>query len=634
MDITLNTAHVPARYLHGIQALRGFLPFSLDAAGTILRVDETEDALSVSFDGREARIGCATGPRFFRGLGLLVEHMTAGAPFSLSEAPQFRSLGAMLDCSRNAVLAPRTVDALLARMALMGFDTLMLYTEDTYTVEGEPFFGYMRGRYSQEEMRLMDARASDFGIELVPCVQTLAHLEQYLRWEAAAEHRDTADVLLAGDDSTYALIERMLRSASAPVRSRRIHLGMDEAHSLGLGRYLDRNGYRARAEIMRGHLQRVCGICERLGLSPMIWSDMFFRTQIRGGGYYDPDVRIPADAARGMPADLTIVYWDYYHDDERFYSLYLDAHASLGLPVAFAGGIYTYAGMFPNYDKSLRTAAAALSACKAHGVGEVIVTAWNDNGAECNHFADLLGLQAYAEHAYRADAPSMEDLARRLAVCAGASAEDFMAMGSLDCLPGVEEGGLERSNPSRWLLWQDPLLGLFDEHVRGMPLREHYGALAGRLRGARERPRVRPEYARLFRTAEALCRVLEMKADLGMRIRDAYARGDRAGLARIADGDIPELIGRVAELHEAHRDMWMSTNKPFGWEVTDIRYGGLTARLSSARRRLAAFAAGELAEVEELAEPRPRFDGADPRRGPLPGHFNLYHRIAAPGSFQ
>ncbi len=31
-------------------------------------------------------------------------------------------------------------------MAVMGLNMLMLYAEDSYVIEGEPWFGYMRGK--------------------------------------------------------------------------------------------------------------------------------------------------------------------------------------------------------------------------------------------------------------------------------------------------------------------------------------------------------------------------------------------------------------------------------------------------------------------------------------------------------
>ena len=35
----------------------------------------------------------------------------------------------------------------------MGLNSMMLYTEDTYTVDNYPYFGYLRGRYSKEELK-------------------------------------------------------------------------------------------------------------------------------------------------------------------------------------------------------------------------------------------------------------------------------------------------------------------------------------------------------------------------------------------------------------------------------------------------------------------------------------------------
>ena len=87
----------------------------------------------------------------------------------------------------------------------MGLNMCMLYTEDTYEVPGEPFFGYLRGRYSQAEMKELDRYAASLGIEMFPCIQTLAHLEQILQWPAYAQYKDTNSVLLADEDATYAL---------------------------------------------------------------------------------------------------------------------------------------------------------------------------------------------------------------------------------------------------------------------------------------------------------------------------------------------------------------------------------------------------------------------------------------------
>ena len=94
----------------------------------------------------------------------------------------FKTFGVMLDMSRNAV---RTVDDLKKFLPLirkMGYNALFLYTEDTYEVEGEPYFGYMRGRYSIAEMKELDDFCAGIGIEVIPCIQTLAHLKTHRKW--------------------------------------------------------------------------------------------------------------------------------------------------------------------------------------------------------------------------------------------------------------------------------------------------------------------------------------------------------------------------------------------------------------------------------------------------------------------
>src|SRR5262249_12342626 len=151
----------------------------------------------------------------------------------------------------------------------------------------------MRGGYSAEEIREIDAYAAALGIEVVACIQTLGHLEQILKWRRFKDVSDTPRVLLADEDASYRFIEKIVRFWAENLRSRRIHLGMDEAHELGRGRYLDKNGWRPPFEIFNRHLGRVETICSSHGLKPMIWSDMYFRMGSATNDYYDKNSIIP-----------------------------------------------------------------------------------------------------------------------------------------------------------------------------------------------------------------------------------------------------------------------------------------------------------------------------------------------------
>ena len=120
------------------------------------------------------------------------------------------TLGIMLDLSRNAVMNMDNLKNYLKIISKIGYNCVFLYTEDTYEVEGEPYFGYLRGRYSVEEMRELDSYAQNLGIEVIPCIQTLAHLTAISRWQQYS--MDTPDILMVDDESTYELIDKMFKT--------------------------------------------------------------------------------------------------------------------------------------------------------------------------------------------------------------------------------------------------------------------------------------------------------------------------------------------------------------------------------------------------------------------------------------
>ena len=78
---------------------------------------------------------------------------------------EIRNIGVMLDMSRNGVMRPERLKRFIDLLSAMGYTYLQLYTEDTYEVEGQPYFGYMRGAYTAEELKEVDAYAAGKGID-------------------------------------------------------------------------------------------------------------------------------------------------------------------------------------------------------------------------------------------------------------------------------------------------------------------------------------------------------------------------------------------------------------------------------------------------------------------------------------
>ena len=306
-------------------------------------------------------------------------------------ARPFKSFGVMLDMSRNAVMHLPALKRYLPALKKMGYNTVFLYTEDTYEVDGEPYFGYMRGRYSKEEMRELDDFAASIGIEVIPCIQTLAHLNGTLRWNKIPI--DCDDILLADDPRTYEVIEHMFATLAECFRTRKLHVGMDEAHMLGRGKHLDKFGYETSSAIIKRHLEKVVEIASKYDYEVMLWSDMFFRSWKQGGGYYFNEVEnIPKDVVDSVHESVIPVYWDYYHLKEEQYDVMFEMHRQLSKKVAFAGGVWSWGGFMPHNGFGIATMGPAMRSCKKNRVKDVFITMWGDDGAECSKFAMLPSL--------------------------------------------------------------------------------------------------------------------------------------------------------------------------------------------------------------------------------------------------
>ena len=503
----------------------------------------------------------------------------------------FDTFGVMIDMSRNAVM---TVDALkkfLPLLKKMGYNCLMLYTEDTYEIDGEPYFGYMRGRYSKEELREIDAFARGLGMEVIPCVQTLAHLGATTLWGKLP--MDCNDILMVDDPRTYEFIDRMLKTVSECFVSRRVHVGMDEAHMIGRGKHCDVYGYERKFDLMIRHLDRVREIAKKYGLELMIWSDMFFRYWNDGVARI-PRREVPREIVDAFPRDVIPVYWDYYRTEEDAYAAMLENHAQFSDRTWFAGGVWSWRGVAPFNQFSLDSMIPALDACKSHGIRNVVMTMWGDDGGECSHLAQIPALYYLAQYAKGVTDPQrIKDGFSRLV---GAEFDAFMQLDLPNYVVPFE--GRPR-NPSKYMLYADYFNDFLDYTVRPDVGADYYRTAAVALRKTAKSTR---RWGYLFDTVASLCEVMEIKYDLSLRTRRAYESGDLETLRRLAKEDYAAVLRRVERFAKALERQWMRENKPCGFDVQHRRLGGLLLRTRACRARLLDYVCGRVPSIPELEE--------------------------------
>ena len=506
----------------------------------------------------------------------------------MEKIKNLETFGVMLDCSRNAVMKPETVKEYIDLISDLGYNSIMLYTEDTYEVDNQPYFGHNRGRYTKDELKDLDAYANSKGVELIPCIQTLAHLDAIFHWSVYQSMRDCADILLCEDERTYKLIEDMFSSLSQCLTTKTINIGMDEAHMLGRGRYFDRHGTKDRFDILLNHLAKVSEIAKKYDYKLLMWGDMFFRL-ISNGNYESGNIEVPQKVKDLIPDNVELVYWDYYSKDKANYDSKIAAHAALKDNIWFAGGLWTWSGFAPHNSFSIPATKAAFDSCFEHDIKNIFVTMWGDNGAECSKFSVLPSL-FYASELAKGNS-DMELIKTRFADKYGIGFDEFMLLD----LPLTPNGNENIINSDKYLFYNDCFMGLFDKVVTPGDC-ENFGKMAQKLGEVKAN-----KYSYLFKTLEALCKVLEKKADLGIRTRNAYMDGDKEALKSIIT-DYDKTVSLIEDFYTAYEEQWMRENRPQGFDVQDIRIGGLIRRIEHSKKRIIQFIDGEISCLEELEE--------------------------------
>jgi len=509
----------------------------------------------------------------------------------MNKQTSFKKLGVMLDNSRNAVMKPETVKNYIDIMADLGYNCLMLYTEETYEVDNQPYFGHNRGRYSQAELKDMDSYAKSKGVELIPCIQTLAHVRPLFRWNVYKGINDCDDILLCGEEKTYKLIEDIFASLDKCFTTRIVNIGMDEAHMIGRGKYQDKHGYENRFDILLKHLQKVSEIAKKYNFELIMWGDMFFRL-INGGSYYsNAEIKVDPKIKAMIPDNVNLIYWDYYSHDKARYDKNIIAHNAIKDGIWFAGGMWTWSGFAPHNTFSIKANDAAVAACLDRGVENAVFTMWGDNGAECSRFSVLPCLYYTARLAE--GVTDMNVIKQGFEAKYGIAFDDFMLL-DLPFTPNENESIV---NSDKYLLYNDCFMGMFDNVVKP-DFAQGFKKVAEKLELLKDNK----DYGVLFDSMSKLCRVLEIKCDLGVRTRKAYEAGDKEALRALVN-DYGETVERLEKFYNAYEKQWMWENKPQGFDVQDIRIGGLIRRVKHCKTRIQEYVDGNIDRIEELHEP-------------------------------
>lgn len=348
--------------------------------------------LDVAPDGARLRYADDNGRRYGRAV---IAQLRAGDDATpavrITDHPDFAVRAHLLDISRNRVPTRETLDRLVGVLELARYNQLQLYTEHTFAYRAHEDVWRDASPMTADDIRWLDARCADAGIELVANQNCLGHMERWLRhprYARRAARPDGFELLpgvtlppttLAPTPDNAAFVLELVRELTAEFTSRRVNVDFDEPFDLGndVDAYVAQLGRVARplvddgydvlfwADVVRRHPETLDRI--PAGTTPIAW-------------WYEAPA--PTSTLADLPPPLRELMGRLGIDDDstRGFDAVARPLADAGVPFWVAPGTSTWNSFVGRVDNAYANLLDAAIAGQAHGASGYVVTDWGDNG--------------------------------------------------------------------------------------------------------------------------------------------------------------------------------------------------------------------------------------------------------------
>jgi hexosaminidase len=564
----------PARLRTGDGDPRVSLRAGLPAQGFEIRVREGVLCLEAA-DAAGVRHGRECLRQILRQLGNDAGAASVELPcFSISDWPDFAVRGLMLDISRTRIPTTAALHALVERLAQLRLNQLQLYTEHTFAYAGHEEVWREASPLTPDEIRVLDERCRERGIELVPNQQSFGHLHRWLtheRYRPLAEMPEGVEhafsrakepfALCPTDPASLAFVEGLYDQLLPHFSSRLFNIGGDETFDLGLGRSKAECEQRGKGRVYLDYLRALEQRVRARGRRMQFWGDIVLQ---------HPDLLAE------LPRDAIALEWGY--EEGHPFEKNLAAFRESGLECYVCPGTSSWQSFAGRTHNMLANVTSAAAEGKRAGARGLLVTDWGDRGHLQQPLASWPGIVASAALSWNAS--STGAVAARLPELLDTHvfAPEAPGLGALACELGdaYRSSRAESTNGSPLFF----LVAFFEQdfpHPRVKNLTRE--GLLATLEYVMER-RVRLE----SRQPDAHGATDQLRWTAGM-----LAFACRFGLARLAaapgtpvsllpHADRKRLARELEELVDQYRKLWNETSRPGG---LDESIGWLTRPLAA-----------------------------------------------------
>lgn len=346
---------------------RGFP--SVKGAGDAPRIGE--EGYLVEITPERAVVAAHTSAGLFYGVQTLrqiLEAKPGRASFpalAITDYPDFRYRGVMLDICRGKVPTLETLFGLVEFLASVKVNVLQFHTEHTFAFRRHPDIGRGKGPLTAEDVMKLKEHAARSHVEFQANLQSFGHMANILslrRYRDLAESPDRPWSVSPGRRQTYEFLDDLYSEYLPCFDAEVFNANCDEVWDLGEGRSKGLVERRGAGRVYADHMKKVRSLAGRYGKRLAMWADYVLK--------YPATLKL-------LPKDIILINWGYgaRHD---FSSSAQIARAKFEHWVA--PGTNSWSGLFPRLEVACRNIARAASAGKRTGATGLLNTDWGDGG--------------------------------------------------------------------------------------------------------------------------------------------------------------------------------------------------------------------------------------------------------------
>jgi hypothetical protein len=314
--------------------------------------------------------------------------------------PDFARRGVMLDVSRGRVPKLETLLELVEHLADFRINEFQLYTEHTFAYRKYKSVWQSWGALTGREIRKLDARCRELGIDLVPNQNSFGHLRYFLEHprlkklaEVSGPYEDESggfvrhpSTLAPNHPGARPFLRGLYDELLPNFSSRLFNVGCDEPWDLGRGQSKKLCARLGPGRVYLDFLKKIHREVSAHGKRMMFWGDVILKY---------PKL-IPELAAFGAPntcsarthsknaepvlgaPSLIALNWGYEanHPFDREAARFAKAK----IPFYVCPGTSTWQTLIGRHDNALANLRAAAQAGRKHGAIGYLITDWGDGG--------------------------------------------------------------------------------------------------------------------------------------------------------------------------------------------------------------------------------------------------------------